>query len=79
MSDIFLSGVKTMLEKKDLTNLQYKDISLAIWAVACNNQKARVQLRHWGIDKYFEKSCNLLICDNETRNILNFTYQVLKS
>jgi len=77
--DVFLNGVKTLLENGNLTNQQCKDISLAIWSLACNNQKARLQLRHWGIDKYFEKSCDLFICDDETQNIMNCTYQILKS
>lgn len=68
-----------MLENGNLTNQQYKDISLAVWALACNNQKARLQLRHWGIDKYFEKSSNLLVCDNETQKVMKCTYQVLKN
>lgn len=68
-----------MLENGNLTNQQYKDISLAVWAIACNNQKARLQLRHWGIDKYFEKSSNILACDNETQKVMERTYQVLKN
>lgn len=68
-----------MLENGNLTNQQYKDISLAVWAIACNNQKARLQLRHWGIDKYFEKSSNILVCDNETQKVMECTYQVLKN
>lgn len=76
--DIFFNGFKTMLEKGNLTNQQYKDISLAIWSISSNNQKARVQLRHWGIDKYFEK-INLLLYDDETRTIINRTYQILKN
>lgn len=77
--DVFLSGIKIVLEEGNLTNQQYKDISLAVWAVACNNQKARIQLRHWGIDKYFKKSSDLVICDDETLNIINCAYQTLKS
>lgn len=68
-----------MLENGNLTNQQYKDISLSVWALACNNQKARLQLRHWGIDKYFEKSSNILVCDNETQKVMEYTYQVLKN
>jgi hypothetical protein len=77
--DVFLDGIKTLLETGNLTNQNYKDISLAIWSIACNNQKARLQLRHWGIDRYFEKSSDLLICNDETQNIINCTYQILKS
>lgn len=73
-----MNGIKTMLLKGDLTNQHYKDISLAVWALACNNQKARLQLRHWGIDKFFEKS-DLFLCSDETRNIINSTYKILKS
>lgn len=76
---MFLKGIKTMLEKENLTNQQFKDISLAIWSVMRNNQKARLQLRHWGIDKYFEKSYDLTAYDDETRNILNCTYQIFKN
>lgn len=75
---MFLNGIKTLLETGNLTNQNYKDISLAIWAIACNNQKARLQLRHWGIDKYFEKSTDLSICNDETQNIINCTYKILK-
>ncbi|KAL5241549.1 hypothetical protein ACI65C_008959 [Semiaphis heraclei] len=79
-SDVFLQGIKTLLETGNPTNQNYKDISLAIWSIACNNQKARLQLRHWGIDRYFDKSSDLLIlCSDETRNIMNCTYQILKS
>ncbi|CAH1714893.1 unnamed protein product, partial [Aphis gossypii] len=78
-SDVFLNGIKTLLETGNLTNQNYKDISLAIWAIACNNQKARLQLRHWGIDKYFEKSTDLSICNDETQNIINCTYKILKN
>lgn len=77
--DVFLDGIKTVLETGNLTNQNYKDISLAIWSIACNNQKARLRLRHWGINKYFEKSSDLLICDDDTRNIINCTYQILNS
>ncbi|XP_022163641.1 uncharacterized protein LOC111029096 isoform X2 [Myzus persicae] len=78
-SDVFLDGIKTLLGRGNLTNQNYKDISLAIWSIACNNQKACLQLRHWGIDKYFEKSSDLLICSDETQNIMNCTYLILKS
>lgn len=78
-SDTFLYGFKFVLENGNLTNQQYKDISLAVWAIACNNQKARLQLRHWGIDKYFEKSSDILVCDNETQKVMECTYQVLKN
>lgn len=77
--DVFLDGIKTLLGRGNLTNQNYKDISLAIWSIACNNQKACLQLRHWGIDKYFEKSSDLLICSDETQNIMNCTYLILKS
>lgn len=77
--DVFLDGIKTLLEIGNPTNQNYKDISLAIWSIACNNQKARLQLCHWGIDKCFEKSSDLVICSDETQNIMNFTYKVLKS
>lgn len=77
--DVFLDGIKTLLEIGNPTDQNYKDISLAIWSIACNNQKARLQLCHWGIDKYFEKSSDLVICSDETQNIMNFTYKVLKS
>lgn len=73
-----MNGIKSVLLKGNLTDQQYKDISLAVWALACNNQKARLQLRHWGIDKYFEKS-DLFSCSDKTRNIMNHTYQILKS
>lgn len=67
-----------MLEEGNLTNQHYKDISLSIWSIACNNQKARLELRHWGIDKYFEK-CDLSLCNDETRRIINCTHQILKN
>lgn len=73
-----MNGIKTMLLKGNLSDQQYKDITLAVWALACNNQKARIQLRHWGIDKFLEKS-DLYSCTDETRNIMNRTYQILKS
>ncbi|KAL4141348.1 hypothetical protein QTP88_004003 [Uroleucon formosanum] len=47
-SDVFLDGIKTLLEIGNPTDQNYKDISLAIWSIACNNQKARLQLCHWG-------------------------------
>ncbi|CAI6350539.1 unnamed protein product [Macrosiphum euphorbiae] len=78
-SDVFLDGIKTLLETGNPTNQSYKDISLAIWSIACNNQKARLQLCHWGIDRYFEKSSDLVICSDETKSIMNCTYKVLKS
>jgi len=77
--DIFLNGIKTLLESGNLSNQLYKDVSLAVWSVACNNQKARLQLRHWGIDKYFEKSSDVLGCDDETRNVIYRTFQILKN
>lgn len=76
---MFLNGIKTTLEKGNLTNQQLKDISLAVWSITCNNQKARLQLRHWGIDKYFKKYCNSAVYDDETRNVLNYLNQVLKN
>lgn len=76
---MFLNGIKTLLEEGNLTIQQFKDISLAIWAIAYNNQKSRLQLRHWGIDKYYEKCSNLLIHDNEIQNIINSTYNILKN
>jgi len=77
--DVFLDGIKTLLSTGNLTDQNYKDISLAIWSIVYNNQKARLQLRHWGIDKYFDKSSDLLICSDETQNIMNCIYQILKS
>lgn len=77
--DVFLNGIKILLENGNLSNQQYKDISLAVWSIACNNQKARLQLRHWGIDKYFEKSFGVLGCDDETRNVIYYTFQILKN
>lgn len=68
-----------MLEKGNLTDQQYRDIYLSVWSIACNNQKARLQLRHWGIDKYLEKSSNSLTCDDKTQDIINCTYQSLKN
>lgn len=76
---MFLNAIKTLLEERNLTDRQYRDISLVVWSLGCNNQKARLQLRHWGINRYFEKSSDLLITDNETRDIMNSTYQILKS
>ncbi|XP_025200463.1 uncharacterized protein LOC112598268 isoform X2 [Melanaphis sacchari] len=78
-SDVFLNGIKTLLENENLTDQNYKDISLAIWSIACNNQKARLQLRHWGIDKCFEKFSKLCLLNTEIKNIVNHTYQILKS
>lgn len=75
---MFLNGIKMILEKGNLTNEQYKDISLGIWSISSNNQKACLQLRHWGIDKYFEKS-HLLVYDDEIQTIMNQTYQILRS
>lgn len=68
-----------MLSKEYLTNEQYKNIALAVWSIACHNQKAQIQLRHWNIDKYFEKPYDKLACDNETLNIMKYTYEVLKN
>lgn len=78
-TDVFLSGIKIVLESGNLTNEQYKDIGLAVWSVSCNKQKAQLQLRHWGIDKYFKKSSDFVICDDETLYIINCVYQTLKS
>lgn len=75
---MFFNGIKMILQKGNLTNQQYKNISLAIWSISSNNQKACLQLRHWGIDKYFEKS-HLLEYDDETQNIMHQTYQILRS
>ncbi|VVC32290.1 Armadillo-type fold,Armadillo-like helical [Cinara cedri] len=78
-SDVFMNGIKTMLEMgENLSSQQFKDISLALWAIAYKSQKSRLQLRHWGIDKYYEKCSNLLTHDNETQNIIKRTYQILK-
>lgn len=49
-----------------------------MWSIAYNNQKARLELRHWGIDKYFKK-CDLSLFNDETQMIMNRTYQILKS
>ncbi|XP_050543375.1 uncharacterized protein LOC126906685 isoform X2 [Daktulosphaira vitifoliae] len=77
-SRVVWMGIKDILETRNLSAQHYRDIGLIVWSLTCNNQKGRLQLRDWGINKYFEKLNLPLFHDQDIDHILNSVYLCLK-